>query len=374
MAELQAKKPMPPAASKQIGELKTQIEDLQKMPYYSSLLCPAVEDAALHVLPDGPYRTRLEYRPGEAQDVAVQIRGNPARPGPVVPRRFLAVLSPRAPQPFQKGSGRRELARAIVTEGAPLAARVIVNRVWQHHFGSGLVTTPSDLGAQGSRPSHPELLDDLAARFVTAGWSIKWLHREIMLSAAYRQASTHDQRKYAVDPDNRWLWRMGRRRLEVEAWRDAMLAVAGTLRGDQGGPPLDLGDARNGRRTIYSTVKRRELHDMLRLNDFPDPTGHSALRVPTTTPLQQLFVLNSPFIRQQALALVQRLKAEVPAGIEARVQRAYHLAYGRAATEEQIKLALRFLRRGTRHGPADDGLWEQYAQALLGSNEFLFVD
>src|SRR5205814_7504436 len=121
----------------------------------------------------------------------MQIRGNPANPGPVVPRRFLSVLSPDTPKLFAQGSGRLELARALVAEAAPLTARVIVNRVWKHHFGSGLVDTPSDFGAQGSRPTHPKLLDDLAARFMAHGWSLKWLHRELVLSAAYRQSTQH---------------------------------------------------------------------------------------------------------------------------------------------------------------------------------------
>jgi hypothetical protein len=374
IAKLQVKKPVAPASLKQIGDIKATIDKLKKTPHYETPLAPGVEDAALYVLPDGPHRTRLEYKPGIAQNVAVQIRGNPARPGPVVPRRFLAVLSTGEPQPFKKGSGRLELAKAIVTDGAPLAARVLVNRVWEHHFGTGLVATPSDFGTQGARPSHPELLDDLATRFVAAGWSIKWLHREIVLSAAYQQSSRHNDRKHAVDPDNRWLWRMNRRRLDVEAWRDAMLAVALNLRKEVGGPSLDLGASNNLRRTIYGTVKRRELHAMLRLNDFPDPTAHSPARLPTTTPLQQLFVLNSPFIRQQSAALARRLKSEVPAGIEARVQRAYRRVYGRPATGDQAKLALAFLTAGKPDVTPGDELWEEYAQVLLGSNEFLFVD
>jgi hypothetical protein len=338
------------------------------------LLAPAVDDASLVVLADGPHRTKLEWQAGVAQDVAVQVRGNPTNLGPVVPRRFLAVLSPDPPPPFRQGSGRLELARAIVNEGRPLAARVIVNRVWKQHFGAGLVETPSDFGAQGARPSHPELLDDLTARFIASGWSLKWLHREIMLSASYQQNSAHDPARHAIDPDNRWLWRMNRRRLEVEAWRDAMLAVSGTLRLERGGPSQDLGDANNRRRTLYGTVKRRELNELLRLNDFPDPTAHSPGRVPTTTPLQQLFVLNSPFVQQQAAALTRRLKAEGPGGTEARVQRAYHLLYGRPATEAQVRLAVDFLTAGRADEPVGDAVWAEYAQALMGSNEFLFVD
>jgi hypothetical protein len=280
------------------------------------------------------------------------------------------VLSLGEPRPFRQGSGRLELARAVVREGAPLAARVIVNRVWAQHFGAGLVTTPSDFGAQGARPSHPELLDDLTARFVAAGWSLQWLHREIVLSATYRQASAHDSGKHAADPDNRWLWRMNRRRLEVEAWRDAMLAAAGALNLERGGPSQELSDPNNRRRTLYGTVKRRELADVLRLHDFPDPTAHSPARVPTTTPLQQLFTLNSPFIRQQAAALARRLKAEAPGGGEARVQRAYWLLFGRPATADEVNLALAFLAEGQ----GGDAQWGQYAQVLLGSNEFLFVD
>src|SRR5262249_2888534 len=157
------------------------------------------------------------------------------------PRRFLAVLSPEPPRPFIQGSGRLELARALVTEGAPLASRVLVNRVWKQHFGSGLVETPSDFGAQGARPSHPDLLDDLAGRFMANGWSLKWLHREIMLSAAYQQSSAAlSSAPRSVDPDNRLLGRMNRRRLEIEAWRDAMLMVSGTLCLERGGPPADL--------------------------------------------------------------------------------------------------------------------------------------
>jgi hypothetical protein len=386
IAHLQARKPPTALVAKQIDALKHQAEHIKKAtPCYDTPLAPGVEDAGQYVLPDGPHRTKVEYRPGVVRDVAVQVRGNPRILGPVVPRRFLAVLSPDPPRPFREGSGRRELAEALVSAGAPLTARVIVNRVWRHHFGTGLVETPSDFGSQGARPSHPQLLDDLTARFVAGGWSLKWLHREIMLSAAYQQTSSNAEfgmrsaesgtpLPHSVDPDNRWLWRMNRRRLEVEAWRDAMLAVTGTLDLGQGGPPRDLGDPQNRRRTIYGTVKRRDLHDLLRLHDFPDPKTHSAARLPTTTPLQQLFTLNSPFMQQQSAALAARLKAEVPHGVEARVQRAYRLLYGRPATEAQVALAREFLTAGKPEAPVSDALWEQYAQVLLGSNEFLFID
>jgi hypothetical protein len=365
------------AEKKEAAELTAQIDAIKKAtPHFDAPKARGVIESSLHVLADGPHKTKLEYKPDVPQDVAMQKRGVPSNLGPVVPRHFLTVLSgkwdgfetrPPEPKRFTQGSGRLELARAIVNEGAPLSARVIVNRVWRQHFGAGIVETPSDFGMQGTRPTHPELLDDLTARFIQHGWSLKWLHREIMLSAAYQQASTHDKDKHAADPDNKWLWRMNRRRLEVEAWRDAMLAVTGTLDLKRGGPPLDLGDAKNTRRTLYGTVKRREIHDMLRLFDFPDPVTHSAVRLPTTTPLQQLFTLNSPFLQQQATALVKRLQSEPDD--DARVRRAYLLLYGRPATAHQVRLARDFL--GT---PSSEAAWVQYAHVLLGSNEFLFID
>jgi hypothetical protein len=368
--KLQSGKIKNPDAGKAIAELTAKVAELKKAIPGSELpLACGVVEASLYVHADGPHKTKLEYKPGVAQDIALQIRGNPSNPGPIVPRRFLTVLSADPPKAFTHGSGRLDLARAIVTEGSPLSARVIVNRIWKQHFGSGIVETPSDFGVQGARPTHPQLLDDLTARFIQNGWSLKWLHREIMLSAVYQQTSLHDERKHTVDPDNRWLWRMNRRRLDVESWRDAMLAVSGSLKRELGGRPVDLADANNYRRTIYGTVKRRELHSMLRLFDFPDPVTHNPNRLPTTTPLQQLFTLNSPLLQQQAAALVKRLKSESPASEEDRIRRAYQLLYGRAATETHIRLARDFLGKSP-----SDAIWIQYAHVLLGSNEFVFVD
>jgi hypothetical protein len=364
-----AKKPAPADAKARLEELAARVKRLEETPGYKDVPVRGVADGHVSVVSRGPNKTRLEYEDGVGHDIVVHTRGNPNRPGPVVPRRFLTVLSGKESKPFVKGSGRLELAKAVVTDGAPLAARVIVNRVWKHHFGRGLVDTPSDFGRQGDRPSHPDLLDDLAARFVAAGWSLKWLHRELMLSAAYQQASAPDAAKQAVDPDNRWLWRMNRRRLEVEAWRDAMLAVNGTLRPNLGGPPQELTDAGNRRRTLYGLVRRRDLTDLLRLHDFPDPLAHSAGRIPTTTPLQQLFALNGPLLRQEAAALAKRLEADAPAGGAARVRRAYDLLFNRAPTEREVGLALAYLGE-----KPDADAWGRYVHVLLGSNEFLFID
>jgi hypothetical protein len=372
--KLLAQKPATEDSKQEAEKLKAQITEIQQAtPHFDAPQAYTVEDASLIVLADGLAATKLEYRPGEPQDVAMQLRGNPAKTGPVVPRRFLTVLSAGTPTPFRQGSGRLELAQAIVGDAAPLAARVIVNRIWRQHFGRGLVDTPSNFGAQGSLPTHPALLDDLAARFVAAGWSLKWLHREIMLSSAYRQSSGFDAAKDAVDPDNRLLWRMHRRRLEVEAWRDAMLSVAGLLDGRPGGAAHELSAADNHRRTLYGLVKRRDLDDLLRLYDFPDATVHSPGRVPTTTPLQQLFVLNSDFMAAQAAALVARLRTEGADDAE-RVRRAHQLLYGRPATDGQVQVALEFLVTGGDDLAAREDSWRQYAQVLLGSNEFMFVD
>jgi hypothetical protein len=368
--KLRKGKKLDEAGKQQVAKLVAEAQRLRSVPHVNEPLAPGVIESSLHVEADGPDRTRLTYRP-QPQDVAVQVRGNAASSGPVVPRRFLAVLSGDDPRPFRQGSGRLELAQAILRDAGPLAARVIVNRVWEHHFGAGLVRTPSDFGKQGERPTHPELLDDLAARFVRAGWSLKWLHREIVLSAAYQQSSkTSDRAKVGRDPDNRWLARMNRRRLEVEAWRDAILAVVGSLDLRQGGPSIEIGREDNQRRTLYGNIKRRELNDLLRLNDFPDPTTHSAARLPTTTPLQQLFVLNSAFMARQSAALARRLQAEATDD-QGRIGRAYRLLYGRAETAAEERLGLAFLAEA---GGDRQAGWVQYAQVLLGSNEFLWVD
>ena len=268
---------------------------------------------------------------------------------------------------------------------------MIVNRVWKQHFGRGLVETASDFGTQGSAPTHPDLLTDLTHRFIQNGWSIKWLHREIMLSATYQQSSDSNPSHYAADPDNRFYWRMTRRRLDVEAWRDAMLFVCGLLDPRLGGPPTPLSDAGNNRRTLYGSIDRYEVDDMLRLNDFPDAFTHSPNREPTTTAIQQLVVLNSPFLERLAAALAARISApltakaspaaastgsvpEAQACVHDKIHRAYLLLFGREPSEREIKIGETFLSGGQTDQQPLPELWQQYAQALLGSNEFLFID
>jgi hypothetical protein len=255
-----------------------------------------------------------------------------------------------------------------------LAARVIVNRIWLAHFGRGIVTTPSNFGQQGSRPTHPELLDDLAARFVDGGWSIKKLHREILLSATWQQSSAYNPRSVEKDPENRLLSRMTRRRLDFEAWRDAMLAASGLLDRESGGPSIDLDDASNRRRTLYATVHRRDMSTTLQIHDFPDPTQHSPERKATVTAIQGLYALNGPLVSGQASSLANRLARECPDD-RSRIDRAYQLLFSRSPTRREYELALQYL-----DGPATESAagritpWEQYAQVLLASNEFWMID
>jgi Protein of unknown function (DUF1553)/Protein of unknown function (DUF1549) len=307
---------------------------------------------------------------GEAKNLHVFLRGNVDNEGPEVPRRFLQILSPSGAVPFREGSGRKELALAIAARDNPLTARVMVNRIWGMMFGRPLVGTPSNFGHQGDRPTHPELLDDLAVRFMDGGWSVKALVREMALSSTFRQKADAGPAAMACDPSNQWLGRMNRRRLTVEMWRDAVLKVAGNLE-PEGGPSLELDDPKNLRRTVYARVSRLKLNDVLMEFDYPDANVHSAKRAVTTTPMQKLFVLNSPFMLKQAQALANRLRAEAGSGNQTRIEAAYQLLYARPPSLAEVRLGLDFLRQKTN---AAMPRWEQYAQALLAANEMMYVD
>src|SRR5262249_9064652 len=208
---------------------------------------------------------------GQSANMKIHLRGNPTRTGAEVPRRFLAILASAEPPAFSQGSGRLELARAIAGPDNPLTPRVIVNRLWQHHLRRGIVGTPSNFGTLGDRPTHPELLDYLAGRLVTQGWSLKAIHREILMSATYRQSSDDNPANSNLDPDNRWLWRMNRRRLDVEAWRDALLSVAGSLDDAIGGPSGKLAPAHFRRRTPYGARRPHKLGGAVPPVRFPSP-------------------------------------------------------------------------------------------------------
>ena len=253
--------------------------------HFDAPFAHVVKEAAVFVLPDGDELTRLDIRDDVTRDLPVFRRGNPSNPGAIVPRRFLTVLSSSHDKPFTNGSGRAELASAILTDSQALTARVFVNRIWDQRFGAGLVRTPSDFGAQGELPTHPELLELLASDFVAHGWDIKRLHRAISMSKTWQQSSERREDAIDLDPDNRLLWRASRRRLDFEQTRDATLAVCGLLDPTMGGPSKPIDDPNNTRRTIYATINREELDSVFRMHDVPEASSHSPRREQTTTPI-----------------------------------------------------------------------------------------
>lgn len=363
---LQKKKPKD--LKEQVAKLNADIKRIQSStPHYFVPTVNGVEDAALYVVAKtNTHGTSLDYKMGAARDLRVHKRGDPNVTGETIRRRFLSVFNSGKSRLFKRGSGRLDLADAIVEDARPLAARVIVNRIWQQHFGRGLVGTPSEFGNIGEKPTHPELLDDLAARFVAHGWSTKWLHREILLSATWQQSSINPESQ-EKDPGNEYLARMSRRRLDIESWRDSILQVTDTLDPTLGGKATNLKDAKNPRRTLYGGINRRDLDKMLAVHDFPDPTAHAPARNVTTTPMQQLFTLNSPFMEVQADALAKLMKGQ---GAEERIAFAYQRLFQRQPTGRELAIGRGYLADADEHPEK----WSQYAHALLGSNEFLFVD
>ena len=335
---------------------------------------------------------------GVPHDVAVQERGNPHDPGPIVPRRFIEQLDqPHLPRVVQ-GSGRRELAQWIADANNPLTARVAVNRIWQHHFGRGIVGTPENFGALGEEPTHPDLLDYLALRFIESGWSFKAMHRLLMLSSTYQQASQPDERAVQVDSGNRLWHHMPLRRLEAEAVRDAMLCVAGTLDRRLYGPsvplhvtpfmqgrsvpetsgPLD-GD---GRRSIYLEVRRNHLTPLLQVFDFPQPTTTTAQRNVSAVAPMALAMMNNEFVAQQAAAWARRLLSNDQSD-GARIQRMFEQALGRPPRADEQRLAETFLeeQKGRYKHLASDAqdatpeqrAWADLCHVVFQFGEFFFV-
>ena len=338
----------------------------------------------------------------EPEDCRINQRGNARQLGDIVQRGFLSTASKSKPRITAGASGRLELAAWIASDDNPLTARVFVNRVWHHLFGTGLVRSVDNFGVGGERPTHPELLDYLAIRFIEQGWSTKKLIRQIVLSRAYRMSSDHNQVAFEIDPDNRWLWRMNRRRLDVESIRDAILAASGKLDQSPGGPSLPLeipGNVQFGapdsinetakmsdrvqfRRTVYQPVKRKQPFDaldILSVFDFPDPGEETGARSLATVPTQALYLMNSPFIQEQARATARRLLGERDDDAR-RVELLYMLALGRPATDTEVQRGVAFVndfRRGlgSQNKSADlleIDAWAPFCQSVLVSNEFLF--
>ncbi|MDB5311787.1 MAG: hypothetical protein JWO38_5989 [Gemmataceae bacterium] len=341
------------------------------------------------------YEVTYGVSEGAPVNARIQKRGEPDKLGPEVPRRFLEILGSDPLPPGTPGSGRLELANWITRPSNPLTARVFVNRVWQWHFGRGLVPTPSDFGTRGERPSHPELLDWLTSRFVASGWSVKALHRLILRSRVYQLASTDDPAGLRTDPGNRWLWRYQRRPLDAESVRDAMLAVGGRLNRDTPAghpfPPVNTWGFtihnpfhavyESDHRTVYQMIQRNRRHPFLALFDAADPNLSTAERLPTTTPTQALYLMNSPFVHTQSEAFARRLLA-TPGDDAARVGLAFEIAHGRVSDEVGVRDALSFVtayraKLADRGVPADQqqvGAWAAFGRVLMTSNAFLYVD
>jgi mono/diheme cytochrome c family protein len=343
--------------------------------------------------PGAPRRAVAVEDIAKPRNSRLLIRGEAGNNGPVVQRQFLEVLDGAERQPFSQGSGRLQLARAIASPDNPLTPRVLVNRVWQHHFGEGFVPTPDDLGVMSMPPSHPELLDYLASRFVKEGWSIKKLHRQILLSSTWQQSSRNNPRYTEIDPGNRLLWRQNIRRLEMEPVRDSLLAISGQLQEAPYGKPFDLDrNPQTPRRTVYARIDRQRIPETFIHFDFATPDMVTGRRHVTTVPQQTLFFMNSPMVIELAKKLVGREDFTALGSDQARVELLYQLLYQRQPTDIERALGLDFLESTpapeagkavglSRKGKAKKGapkapltVWQEYAQALLQANEFVFVN
>ncbi len=298
-------------------------------------------------------------------DVRVHIRGGYDRLGSVVPRRFPTILAGEQQSPLIKGSGRLELAQWLTRPEHPLTARVMVNRLWQHHFGAGIVRTPSNFGDKGERPTHPELLDYLADQFTQSGWSMKAMHKAMMLSAVYQQESKPSPHGREIDPENRLLGHMNRRRLEAEAVRDNLLAVAGRLSDTRGGKAVT--DVNDPRRTLYLATVRSDRSGFGALFDAADSTALVDKRTISTVAPQALFLLNHPFALSQARAFAKRVAASGPDDGR-RVETAYLLLYGRPPSDAEARIGRDFVKAGGASA------WDDYCHVLLCANEFIYVD
>jgi mono/diheme cytochrome c family protein len=345
---------------------RNELDKLQKKADEFKAKSPAAPPRAM-VMTDNPQ---------PAQQV-VFLRGNPNNHGPKVPRQMPALVGGEKREAFKDGSGRLEMAKAIASKGNPLTARVFVNRVWTWHFGQGLVRTPSDFGLRAEPPTHPELLDWLTTRFVEDGWSVKKLHRRIMLSDAYTRSSVTTAESARLDPDNRWLSHQNRKRHDFEAMRDSLLAVSGQLDRTVYGRSVDLFKPPfSPRRAVYAYIDRQNLPGTFRAFDLASPEQHTPQRFVTTVPQQALFLLNSPFVTDAARAVVKRpevVKATDPA---AKVTAVYRAVLSRNPTAEEAELAKEFVTTAEQSETKLGQLpaWEQLAQVLLLSNEFAFAD
>ncbi len=340
------------------GEIET-LYDVPSIERSRELRRQIDELDAVH--PGAPPRAMALEDKGTPSNAYVFIRGNAGNRGPDVPRQFLEVLSGENRKPFEKGSGRLELAQSIANKTNPLTARVIVNRVWQHHFGKGFVSTPSDFGLRSDPPTHPELLDWLAWNLMENGWSLKKLHRVIMLSAVYQQRSADNPEFGEIDPTNALLWKMNRQRLEFEALRDSLLATSEEIDLSMGGQPVDLvAEPFTSRRSIYGYIDRQNLPGVFRTFDFANPDTSASQRFYTTVPQQALFMLNSGFVVTQARNLLTNTQCATLTSDKEKVRFLYKRAYQREPEKEELKLAQQFVKTQITNGlaPENKSPWQ----------------
>jgi hypothetical protein len=336
---------------------------------------------------------------GERVEQTVFIRGDYNSPGEPAPKAFPAIVAGEQ-QPLVKSvSGRLELANWIGSPGNPLTARVMVNRIWAHHFGKGLVSTASNFGRLGQQPTHPELLDWLAVKFRESGWSVKAMHRLIMSSRTYQMSSIAETEKNSADPRNRFLWKFPQRRLEAEIIRDIVLDAAGTLNEEMGGEPffpslpesvwrsfgkgkwdLTVEGPDNWRRSVYSYWKRGLKFPLFEVLDQPDPSITCERRNVSTVPTQALTLLNNPFILGQAGLFAQRVAEEAGAATETRIRKAYQIALSRAPTERELSRNVSFVERqradhlGRGSADADLDALVDLCDVILNLNEFVYLN
>jgi hypothetical protein len=359
----------PRSPGKDTARLKAQRAQLKKM-----------EGELKQLQRKAPYRPKtMSVKEAETiEDCHICIRGNFHNPGPLAPRGFLSALKVEGIPPItRKESGRRQLANWLSSASNPLTARVMVNRIWHHLFGVGLVRTTDNFGSMGEKPSHPELLDYLASRFMEEGWSVKKIIRTLVLSRAYRLGTASDNAtQAALDPENRLLSHMNRKRLDAEAIRDAILIIADQLERQLGGPQIKKGTTieygyvfDGTRRSVYTPVFRNTLPELYEVFDFADPNIVVGKRNVSTTATQALFLMNSPFVMDQAGQAAQRLLASTAADEGERIERAYRLTLGRAPTQEEKALALRFFQ-----GKDPAKAWAKFYQVLFACLDFRYVD
>jgi hypothetical protein len=327
---------------------------------------------------------------GFGEDEHLLVRGNHNQPGDSVPRRFLEAIAGDDQPAADSGSGRLELAQRMIDRWNPLPARVLVNRIWQHHFGAGIVGSPDDFGHQGQPPTHPELLDYLAAQLIDSGWSIKQMHRRMLLTSTYQMSSTAAAAAEAIDPANKLSHHMPVRRLEAEAVRDAVLAVSGRLDRKLFGPsvpthltafmtgrgrPGESGPSDGaGRRSIYIAVRRNFLTPMFLAFDFPTPFSTMGRRTESNVPAQSLTMMNNPLVVDEARRWAEKLLASQDASPEDRIRTMYVTAFARPPTPRELDAALRFVTaREENYG--DDPLrrWTDLCHVLMNTKEFIFV-